>query len=49
MIQPTQQLPKIFAPAVPRLGHSTIAKHKHRKKRHKPKMNTTAPAHNTIY
>ena len=49
MTQPTRQLPKIATPAVLRVKQSTTAKHKHRKKRHKPTMNITAPAHNTRY
>ena len=47
MTQPTQQLSTISTPVVPRVEHSTVAKHKNRKKRHKPMMNETAPAHNT--
>ena len=45
--QPTQQLPTMSTPEVPREEQSTIAKHKHRKKRHTPMMNTTSPENNT--
>ena len=41
------QIPQLSTPSLPRADHSTKTKHKHQTQKHKTKLHTSAPAHNT--
>ena len=41
------QIPQVSTSLLPRVDHSTKTKHKHQTKKHKTKLHTSEPAHNT--
>ena len=47
MTPPIPQIPHLTTPSLTRVDHSTKIKQKHRTKKHKTKLHTSAPAHNT--
>ena len=47
MTPPIHQIPQLFTPSLPRVYQSTKTNHKHWTKKHKTKLHTSAPAHNT--
>ena len=48
MMPKISQIPQLSTPSLPRVDHSTKTKHRHRTKKHKTKLHTSPPAHNTI-
>ena len=47
MIPKISQIPQLSTPSLPRVDHSTKTIHRHRTQKHKTKLHTSAPAHNT--